>query len=287
MSRPSLGIIGAGNVGTALALLLSRAGYEVRAVFSRTESRAQRLVEAVGGQAVTSAAAVVEAADLILLTVPDDVVAAVALSLQDSEWSGKGAAHTAGALDAACLDVLAARGAMTGSFHPAFPFAGFETALAGLPRSVFAVEARTVELQRWLIGMADALSGRWLVIPEGQKALYHCALVIASNYLVTLYALAERMLQALGAERQVVSQALNALVQATVDNLREQGIPQALTGPLTRADVGTVRAHLNALAAYDRDVLMLYRLLAQVTVPLVAQRGLPTEWIDALIHQEE
>lgn len=287
VGHPSLGIIGAGKVGTALAVLLSRSGCEVRTVFSRTEANGRRLAEVIGAQTTPSAAAAAEGADLILLTVPDDSIEAVALGLQDVDWTGKGAVHTSGALDASCLEALAARGAMTGSFHPVFPFASLEQSLAGLPGAAFAIETRSPVLHDWLGGLAEAIGSSWFDVPGDKKALYHCALVMASNYLVTLYAVAEQMLAALGVEPTAIRRALNTLVQGTADNLRDQGIPLALTGPLTRADAGTVRSHLRALASYDRDVMALYRMLAQLTVPVVAQRGLPTEWIETLINQEE
>ncbi len=150
------------------------------------------------------------------------------------------------------LAALAERGVQVGSLHPAYPFADVDTAISGLPGSTFAVEAQDEPLRSWLFEIVAALDGRALAIPPGGKAIYHAALVIASNYTVTLYALAESLLTGLGADKAAADAALDALLAGTVENLKAQGVPDALTGPLVRGDVGTIAAHLAALGAVDR-----------------------------------
>jgi len=178
---------------------------------------------------------------------------------------------------------LAQRGALTGTLHPAYPFASVETAINGLPGAAFAIEADEPRLLAWLVELVRALDGHVLNIPPGQKALYHAALVIASNYAVTLYAVAEALLLDIGAERTAADAALNALVAGTVDNLRAQGLPAALTGPLTRADVTTIGAHLRALTPYP-PVAEVYQALARLTYPVLRARGLNVEAIEALLR---
>jgi predicted short-subunit dehydrogenase-like oxidoreductase (DUF2520 family) len=124
-------------------------------------------------------------------------------------------------------------------------------------------------------------------VPPGSKALYHAALVIASNYTVTLYAAAERLLLSMGADRAAADAALNALVGVTVENLRRQGVPDALTGPLVRADVGTLAAHLRALRDADPALEEVYRALARLTYPLVEARGVSLDPIEHLLRQED
>lgn len=284
---PTLGIVGAGKAGSTLARLWSQRGYRIIAVNSRTPAHMHALADQVTARAVPSALEVLRAADLTLLTVPDDVIVPLsqAIAAENPDLRAKAVIHTSGSHGIDSLYTLAERGALVGGLHPAFPFADIETSILRLPGAAFAIETRDEPLRRWLYQMAAALDGHILAIPPGQKALYHAALTIASNYAVTLYAAAERILLELGANPQAAAQALNVLVGATADNLRAKGIPDALTGALVRGDVGTVQAHLKALAPFDPDLAQLYRELARLTLPLLRARGVSTAVFDAVLGQ--
>ncbi len=284
--KPTLGIVGAGKAGSTLARLWSQKGYRVAAVNSRTPAHMHTLAKQVGGLAVTTALQVIEEADLTLLTVPDDVIVPLSqLVANGSDLNGKAIIHTSGSHGVSSLQALAERGAATGGLHPAFPFADIETSIARLPGATFALETEDAHLRSWLYDLVLALDGRVLDIPRGKKALYHAALTVASNYAVTLYALAENILLSLGAERSTAEHALNILVGATADNLRTKGIPDALTGALVRGDVGTVAAHIAALEPYDRSLATLYVELARLTLPLLEARGVALDAIDDVLGQ--
>lgn len=282
--QPLLCVIGAGRVGTALATLLHAAGYTVAAVYSRSPASAATLARQVGAAAAQSAAAAALAADLILLTVPDDAVSEATAALVGHDLRGRGAVHTSGALSAGVLDPLRAAGASVGSLHPAYPFAarGADTSLCDV---TFAVETTDEALRIWLVDIVAALGGNVLNIPPGGKPVYHAALVLMSNYTVTLYALALRLLTSLGADKNACHQTLNALLAATTANLSALGVPDALTGPVVRADCGTVAAHLDALRQADADAAQVYRLLARLTLPLAAARGVDTEPLQRLLDE--
>jgi len=287
MDKPTLGIIGAGKVGNALARLLNIAGYKFGGVYSPTTRHAWALSVPLKAAVAAMPVEVVRAADLVLLTVPDDAIEPAALNLRAAEWGGKGIVHMSGVRDASPLRELAERGAMVGSLHPAFPFADVQTSMAKLAGTTFAVEADAEQLRGWLYGMIQALQGYPLDIAPGQKALYHAALVIASNYTVTLYAAAERLLTELGADRFAADRALNALLAGTMENLGKGGIPDALTGPLARGDVGTINAHLKALSRVDVLTTETYIALARLSYPMLEARGIDTQIIERLLRQED
>ncbi len=283
--QPSIGLIGAGKVGATLARLLSARGCAMRMVFSRTPGHARALADAVGASVADRPADVVAACDLTLLTVPDDALASLVGDLAPAVNADRAVVHTSGARSVDVLAPLAARGAMVGSLHPAFPFADVEAAVRRLPGATFAIEAGTDALRRWLIALVAALDGRVLIVPPGKKALYHAALVFASNYTVTLYALAESLLVGIGAERAAADGALDTLLAGTVENLRAQGIPAALTGPLVRADTGTIAAHLRALGQVDGRLVEVYTELARLSLSMLAARGVETAAIEDLLQQ--
>ncbi|MGJ3238184.1 MAG: Rossmann-like and DUF2520 domain-containing protein [Anaerolineae bacterium] len=281
--RPTISLIGAGKVGYTLARLWFDSGYTIKAVYNRTLTKAQTLAQYIDAQAVTTLIQAVAPADLICLTVPDDTISPLAEQLADFSWQGKAVIHASGAHSIDVLQPLADAGAMVGSLHPAFPFADPESAYATLVGAIIAIEASDERLQVWLRGLVTALKGDVLVIPAGQKARYHASLVIASNYMVTLYAVAQGLLRDLGAEPQAVDNALLTLMQATLTNIAEQGIPTALTGPLTRADISTLQAHLDALD--DPNLRQAYIALARLAYPMLAERGVDIPTIERLLQE--
>jgi predicted short-subunit dehydrogenase-like oxidoreductase (DUF2520 family) len=282
--QPRIGIIGTGKVGCTLARLWKQAGYEITAVYNRTPEKAEMLVRYIpSAQVVKSPTLVVEMADIILLTVSDDVLPQIASKLSDFDCRGKIIVHTSGVASIDVLQGLLDVEAMVGSLHPIFPFADVETAIRDLQGSTFAIEASDEHVQQRLTELVESLKGQILLIPSGKKALYHAALAIASNYTVTLYAVAEAILVSIGAEKSVADNALNVLIEATVRNIRQQGIPQALTGALTRADVGTIQSHLKAI---DDELLRnVYTGLARLSYPMLQERGVDTTQIEQVIQE--
>jgi predicted short-subunit dehydrogenase-like oxidoreductase (DUF2520 family) len=270
-----VGIVGVGKVGQTLARLFYSQGVPIGAVYSRTTARASALAKRVEADLALSAANVVGACDLTLLTVPDDTIASVALEVAQANYiRGQMIVHTSGAHSVDVLEPLVASGAIVGSLHPVYPFADVDTAVFGLRGATFAVEAEDRRLAAALRALVMTVGGRLLRVPPGQKAAYHAALVLASNYTVTLYALAAQLLSKLEADPDAAAGALQTLMQATVENIAKNGTPDALTGPIARGDTGTVSAHLGALTG---ETAAVYRALGVATVAVAAQKGLPDD----------
>jgi predicted short-subunit dehydrogenase-like oxidoreductase (DUF2520 family) len=194
--------------------------------------------------------------------------------------------HSSGVYGTEVFESLAERGGMVGSLHPVFPFADVEASIQSLKRgATFAVETANEPLRNWLYDMVKAINGLILDVPFGKKAIYHSALVFASNYAVTLYALAERLLAGIGANEEAIAQALNVLITETTENLKREGIPNALTGPLVRGDAGTISEHLSALEKNDPHIAELYRQLAQQTIPILIERGVDVTQINQILDR--
>jgi predicted short-subunit dehydrogenase-like oxidoreductase (DUF2520 family) len=218
--------------------------------------------------------------------VPDDVITSVAQEIADQteNLTGKSVVHTSGAHSIKTLAALT--GARLGSLHPALPFADVETAAKAVHGVTFALETDDEILQQQLTYLVYLLNGRIIHVPTEKKALYHAALVFASNYTVTLYNMAEQLLASFSDDDKAITGALNTLILATVQNLQAKGTPAALTGPLVRGDVGTIAAHLQALGQFDDRFVEGYAMLARQTYNMLEQRGVNTQHIEQTLRQD-
>ena len=266
-----LGFVGAGKVGTALAVSLSRKGYHVIAVSSRSASSAQRLADMVPGcQVCRVSQEVADAAELIFITTPDDVIFDIATRVR---WHKEQCViHCSGAHSVDVLESAGQLGADVGSFHPLQTFAGVDEAIDNLPGSTFALEAEE-PLLSVLKELSAALDGNWVQLKPGDKVLYHAAAVFVSNYLVTLVKLALDLWRGFGVPPGEATKALLPLVKGTVNNLENIGMPGCLTGPIARGDLSTISKHLSALEAKSSSLLDIYKILGFQTVSVALDKG--------------
>jgi predicted short-subunit dehydrogenase-like oxidoreductase (DUF2520 family) len=266
-----VGFIGAGTVGTALAVRLGEKGYPVVAVASRSRGSAEKLAARIDDCSVCETAQEVPGlAELVFITTPDDMIASVA---DQVDWpSGVRVLHCSGAHSVDVLESATNSGAMAGAFHPLQTFASVDHAIGNIPGSTFGVEAEEPLLTE-LKDMATALEGRAVVLKGGDKVLYHAAAVIACNYMVTLAKLATDLWQTFEVPVPEATQALLPLMQGTVNNLNNVGLPKCLTGPVARGDLGTIQKHLDALEGTSPELLSAYRELGRHTIPIALAKG--------------
>ena len=266
-----LGFIGAGTVGTALAVRLSSKDYQVIAVSSRSQTSARKLAQAVSGcRAFNNNQDVADAAELIFVTTPDDAIASVAA---ETQWhQGQSVVHCSGALSVDILESARKLGTRVGAFHPLQTFASVKQAIENMPGSTFAVEAEGPLLST-LKDMATALDGHWIELKANDKVAYHAAAVIACNYLVTLVKLATDLWQSFNIPQSQATQALLPLIRGTIHNIDTVGIPQCLTGPIARGDIETIKKHLDALQKAAPALLSAYQELGRQTIPIALAKG--------------
>lgn len=266
-----IGFIGAGTVGTALAVRLKEKGYTVAVVASRSRASAEKLASRVGGcQALDSPQDVADAADMVFITTPDDSIPVVACQVR---WhAGQSVLHCSGVDSLDVLEPARIAGAQVGGFHPLQTFASVTHAIENLPGSTFALETEPPLLDA-LKMMAEALDGHWVRLGAGDKVLYHAAAVMACNYLVTLVKLATDLWKSFGADTSEATQALLPLLRGTLNNIQNVGIPNCLTGPIARGDLGTIKMHLESLEARAPELLDIYQQLGLQTVPVSLAKG--------------
>lgn len=258
-------------VGTALSVSLSKKGYPVVVVSSRSQTSARKLAQAIDGcLPVNSNQDVADAAELVFITTPDDAIATAASQIQ---WhKGQSVVHCSGADSTDILEPARKAGAYVGGFHPLQTFATVEQAIENILGSTFALEAEGALLET-LKNMATVLDAYWIELKARDKVVYHASAVIASNYLVTLVKIAIDLWQAFGIPRHQAIHALLPLVKGTIQNIETVGIPQCLTGPIARGDTGTIEKHLHALQKVAPDLLSAYRELGLQAIPIALAKG--------------
>jgi predicted short-subunit dehydrogenase-like oxidoreductase (DUF2520 family) len=208
---------------------------------------------------------------VILIAVPDDVVAEVAQELariSGEELRGKTVLHTSGALDARALRAVKECGAAVGGMHPLQSFSG--VGVPPLEGKVFAVEgdASAVQVARRI---ARSLGGSPVRVAAGKKILYHAAAAMAAGHVLALEEAAMRLLISLGMKRSEAVRALLPLTRQVLDNLQRLGPRAAWTGPLARRDYSIVEAHLRALRESQKEFAQAYEALNYLAARVLAQ----------------
>jgi len=268
---PIIGIVGAGAVGTALGVALTRAGWPIHAVASRDPARRDRFRTLVDVTRVfADPEPILDEVELIILAVPDDVVAPLAASLR--MYGGQAMIHTSGALGAEVLEPAMAAGTQIGAFHPLVAFADTERSVAALHGATIAIEGDD-DLASLLADMAEAIGAVPVRLAPGSKAAYHAAAVLAAGGFVALLDAIAELGRVAGLDEAGSLAIYGPLIEGTLGNARALGIRAALTGPMTRGDVGTLQAHLETLRAHAPGVLDLYVAAAVREVALAESRG--------------
>lgn len=245
-ARLAVGTIGAGRVGAVLTAALARAGHRPRAVAAVSQASLRRAEALVPEAAVLPPDEVAAAADLLLLCVPDDVLADLTAGLATAGVVRPGTlvAHTSGAHGFRVLDPLTEAGALPLAIHPVMTFTGTEVDLQRLAGSCFGVTA-PAELRLAAEALVIEMGAEPVWVDEQKRALYHAALAFGANHLVTLVNQSSDLLRTTGVDQP--SRLLGPLLGAALDNSLRHG-DAAMTGPVSRGDSGTVRAHLDVLS---------------------------------------
>ena len=272
-----IGVIGGGKVGRCLAGYLRENLEGITAHFPEHS----RQLAAEFGTAPCTNGELVEQAEVLLLTVPDRLIGTVAAvitgeaqkaaaddaSAEAKPLAGKVFLHCSGSLGLAELAPLQQAGAHVGSLHPLQSFAGGATQLAGVYMAVDGDEAAC----QAAIALANALGGHPFRVPAAERAAYHAAACICSNYAVAVEALAQRLMSRWLGDEAAAWQALLPLFKGTAANLEATSSPRtALTGPIARGDATTVARHLAVLPAELVDV---YCSLGLATTELALANG--------------
>jgi predicted short-subunit dehydrogenase-like oxidoreductase (DUF2520 family) len=276
-AKPEIAIVGAGNLGSALALALHGAGYRISEIVYRkggSKQRALRLAAQVRSRAVQMPQAKFSA-DVVWICVPDSNIAACARELARlAEWKGKIALHPSGALASDELQALQRRGTAVASAHPLMTFV--RRSIPRLSAIPFAIEGDDAAV-RVARRMVRDLGGQSFTVGRKDKALYHAWGALASPLLIALLATAEQVAMAAGVRsRAAARKRMLPILQRTLRNYGALGPADAFSGPLLRGDLATVRGHLHALGKLPsaKQVYLALARAALQTLPVRNRRQL-------------
>lgn len=274
MSNPvSVSVIGPGALGSAMIDLVSgHPGYSIHSIWGRTLPDCYRVEPSGKEQPANRKFPTLDEdlGQLVIISVPDDQISKITNRLSQSEinWSSRQVIHLSGSLDHTILQPLAAGGAATGSLHPlqtftrgdeAERFRGIWFTMQG-SKSMFPVLRKLIE----------PVDGQAKVLSSSQKSAMHLAAVFASNYLVALMDVADKI-----ADESNVDEGLNMLqpiVQQTLKNIYSKGSKQSLSGPVARGDRSTIENHLKQLKE-NPDLFRLYCDLGLIASNIAEESG--------------
>jgi predicted short-subunit dehydrogenase-like oxidoreductase (DUF2520 family) len=271
-ARLSVGVVSAGRVGAVLGAALAAAGHRVVATSGISRASVNRAAALLPGVPVVAPDAVVPGCDLALLAVPDDVLPGLVRGLAATGCfrAGQIVVHTSGAHGVAVLDPAADHGVLPLALHPVMTFTGTTVDVQRLVGCSFGVTAPE-PLRPAAEALVVEMGGEPAWIEESARPLYHAALAIGANHLVTLVAQSMELLRTAGVTEP--GRMLGPLLGAALDNVLRSG-DAALTGPVARGDAGTVAAHLDELREHSPQAVASYLAMARATADRALANGM-------------
>lgn len=270
--RLSVGVIGTGRAGSVLGAALRRAGHTVVAAYGVSDVSRLRAEALLPGVPLVSPEEVLARADLVLITVPDDVLAdlVAGLGATGAFRGGQFVAHASGRYGIEVLAPATRAGALPLAMHPAMTLTGTSLDLERISGAPFGVTA-PVELRPVAEALVVEMGGDPVWVPEQSRALYHAALANGANHLVTLVAQSIELLEVAGVEHP--QRLLEPLLYAALDNALRSG-DLALTGPVVRGDAGTVSAHVDVINDVSVEARRAYVAMARLTADRALANGM-------------
>ncbi len=254
-----IGIIGAGQVGITLGAYLISRGLKVVGYSSQSSRSAKLAAQMTSSRAFAGPAELIAACDCVLLAVPDDNIGPAWQELRSCFHAGQWLLHCSGSMSSAVFSEAGAYGVKVASMHPMFAFTRRDGGFNGLEKACFSLEGDPKITAAWQSFWRKG-GHPVLILDESSKTRVHLASVLVANLGMALTSIGCLSLQQLGLNEDESCRAVVPLLQANLDNLRQFGLPRAITGPIDRNDPGTVERHLAILPA---DQLPLYRMLSR------------------------
>lgn len=262
-----IGFIGAGKVGFSLGKYFKEHNVFVTGYYSRNLNSSKEAAEFTKTKYYKKIEDIIHESDTLFLTVPDGTISEVYSKLIQLDIEEKCIVHCSGALSSKVFSGISNKRAKGCSIHPICAVSDKLTGYQDLSKAYFTIEGNDVEdLAELIRGCGNQVER----ISAHNKVKYHAAAVYASNLVVALYDMASGLLKECGLSENFANHALQPLFMGNAKNIVANGTMQALTGPVERADLETVKKHIASLSKEDRQV---YCLLSRHLVDIAKQKN--------------
>jgi predicted short-subunit dehydrogenase-like oxidoreductase (DUF2520 family) len=280
-------IVGAGKVGGALGLLLKRSGLRITGVVDKDKERGLKLGKKLGADDFSGRwNDIGESSDVIIISVPDDVVSDVVEKMVNGKviQPGTFVCHTSGVHTSRVLEPARERGGILFSIHPLVSITDSEGLLEVIEETFFVLEGdpEGIEMGAQIV---ERLGANYFTVLPDKKPLYHAAASILSNYMTTLFGISSEILSDIGIDPDDIHEGLCTLLGSTFLNLAKSDPVDALTGPVARGDLETIKLHMEALENYDIELKKLYAEIGKFTLRIAEAKGCDSKKLE-LIRRE-
>ena len=266
------GIIGCGRLGRALAVALTNSGIDLVLLVDNNRKLLFTMQRMFPKVKLTWQLSDWPPMDILFITVNDDEINPVAKEIFESaiDLSGVIAVHTSGALSSTELSPLKEKGALLASMHPVQTFSGTSKDAMSIRKCYFALEGETKALPV-MKTLIEKMGANWFELKPEHKSNHHLACILASNYVIALMKMATDLLEPIGLSRSEAKKILLPLMSSAVENISNQSLAMALTGPVARGDAKTVLHHINLLKKQHPGLIELYTSLARTALELAKE----------------
>ena len=271
------GFIGAGKVGFTLGKYLAEGGITVTGYYSRTARSAREAAAFTGTRYYDKLADIVKDSDTLFVTVPDGAIGEVWKGICNLPIKNKNICHCSGSISSTAFFNACEKGAYRYSIHPLYAISDKYNSYKTLKNAYFAAAGLPENLQE-IINCLRSLGNKVTSIDPQKKAQYHCAAVMVSNHTVALADIGAELLTECGFSRRDAELALGPLIAGNALKIAEAGPEQALTGPVERADAGTVKSHMRILSGETKEI---YRLLSKRLIAVAKRKHPERDYRDA------
>lgn len=268
--KSAIGFIGAGRVGFTLGRYFYEKNLTLSGYFSKTYENACAAAEFTNSKSYNTIKELAAESQVIFITVPDSEIHNVYLQLKSYNLKDKILCHCSGALSAEVFEGIEAAGACGYSVHPAFAVSNKKNSYREIPKAFFTLEGNE-EKMPVIKSLFEKLGNPFQVITAENKHKYHASLVTASNLVIGLYHIALQQLRECGFSDSAAEKVLNPLFLNNAENLCKSGCTNALTGPVDRNDINTVKGHLSVLCN-DNTALNAYKSLSLELIGIAKQK---------------
>lgn len=273
-----IGFIGAGKVGFSLGRYLKEKGIHISGYYSKSKASAKEAATFTDSEAFDTLTSLLELSDMICITTPDDKINNIWNDIKGLDIKGKIICHCSGSLASTIFENSKEYKAYVYAIHPLYAISSKEESYKQLGQAYFSIEGDK-EKMAIIEALFTKLGNPYQIISAEHKSLYHAAAVTVSNQVIALLYQGVELMRQCGFEEERALEALWPLIEGNIQNVAQKGLTMALTGPVERGDLETIRKHLAVLNDRDKK---LYNLLSLKTLE-IAQKKHPEQNYEALI----